>query len=172
MEEGHDGEGDDEAEGVQDALGERDELVDAVLDQSGDGGLGDVAEQQGRHGDPELRPGQLQVEFSHGPDGHPGPGAALVRHGLELGAPAGDEGELHRHEEPVGEEQEYGETQVAGDHDKPPPPTARASRRSRTSATRWPSSSVTSSCQPSWSKPSPTSGILPRLASTKPAKVS
>ena len=63
------------------------------------GGLGDVAEQQRRHRDAELRAGQLEVEVAHRPERDPGPGAAVLGHRLELRAPAGHERELDGHEE-------------------------------------------------------------------------
>ena len=43
-------------------------------------------------------------------------------------------------------------------------------RRSRTVATRWPSRSTTSTRQPSWSKPSPTSGMRPSSLEHEPGQ--
>ena len=55
---------------------------------------------------PSWAPASCRLRWRIDPTRDPGPGAPLLRQRLELRAPAGDERELDRHEEAVGEQQE------------------------------------------------------------------
>ena len=133
-------------------------------EQLGHRRLGDHAQSQRGHRDPELRSRELQVDVAHGVErAFRGP-VALGRGRFELGRPRTDHGELERDEEPVDEQQAERGEEGEPDHDAGP--------LTATSATRWRSIARTSNVQPSYSKRSPTSGMWPSSSSTKPANVS
>ena len=172
VEEGDDRQRDDEPDGVEQPHGDVDHPLQRPLDEASDGGLGDVAEQQRRHRDAELGPRQLHVEVPHRAHRDASRCAAVLRHRLELRAPAGDEGELDGHEEAVRDQQRGPRRGRGCAITGLPPPRRRAdpTRRRQTVATRSSSSATTSTCQPSWSKPSPASGMRPSWSSTKPGQ--
>ena len=135
--------------------------VQHALEGVGDGRLGDVAQQQRADRDPQLRTGQLLGQVADGVQGATGGPVALVGHGLELGAPAGHQGELHGDEEPVGQQEDDGDEDDPEAHDAGSLPTA-AGAVSRRVTMRSRSISTTSTNQPSWSKPSPAAGTPPQ----------
>jgi hypothetical protein len=72
-----------------------------------DGRLGDGAEAERAHGDPELGAGQCQRQFGGRRGGSPGGAAAAGRGPLQPGPPCGDQGELGDDEERVPGQQRH-----------------------------------------------------------------
>ncbi len=88
-------------------------------EELGEGRFGEHAHHQGGEGDAELGAGELEGEFAQGVDDGAGPSVALGGGALRVGPVHGDEPELGRHEESVGEDEEEGrrEEQQGGGHE-------------------------------------------------------
>ena len=88
-----------------------------LAQQACQGGLGDIADQQARHGDPELRAGELEGQLPKRPEHarRPPVGAGLP---LDDAAVDGDQRELGGDEDPVAEDQQRhgGEPRELSDH--------------------------------------------------------